>query len=405
MASVDASFSFLADVILLSIDQLDKADSPPIPETYIYLLGVQCLVYICDGFASYAAPLYNTLVVQKPRNAGDAVVRAPPAFDFEALAPEEQSTRHLRIVREVIEAGWPALLAGLSFLIASNLSDDIFVDVLASYQAMTNVSGMLGLSTPRDAFFTSLSKLAVPTRVVSGLASFTEVQTPRSPTATISENLGFGGPSQPPGLSERNLACLKVLIASAMFLAGSLGESWFGILEALQNADYVLNAKATQFVSGKRNPFSPSASVPTSRSTSLSGPSMVQSMSGPGSTSGLSSARHPLLTDLDSDTMLQSIQRLFDASKNLEDSAFKDFVEALCRLSLEMVGMQSETPGVLMESDSNEDVDTLDVLSPKSFHSHRRRVSGIHIPRTMVSPTDAHFTNDLASASALGTLV
>jgi hypothetical protein len=36
------------------------------------------------------------------------------------------------------------------------------------------------------------------------------------------------------------------LVSSALLLAGSLGENWYGILEALQNADYVLNAKALQ---------------------------------------------------------------------------------------------------------------------------------------------------------------
>jgi hypothetical protein len=45
-----------------SID-LDKADAPPIPEVYIYLLGVQCLISFSDGPAAYAIPLYSTLAV------------------------------------------------------------------------------------------------------------------------------------------------------------------------------------------------------------------------------------------------------------------------------------------------------------------------------------------------------
>ena len=47
---------------------------------------------------------------------------------------------------------------------------------------------------------------------------------------------GGGGPPQPPGLSQRNLACLRALVAAAVFLAGTLGPSWFAVLEALQNA-------------------------------------------------------------------------------------------------------------------------------------------------------------------------
>jgi hypothetical protein len=53
-------------LLSVSIDQLDKADAPLIPEAFIYLLGVQCLVSLSDGLARYTSPLYNTIAVQKP---------------------------------------------------------------------------------------------------------------------------------------------------------------------------------------------------------------------------------------------------------------------------------------------------------------------------------------------------
>ncbi|KAG6888448.1 hypothetical protein C0992_008477 [Termitomyces sp. T32_za158] len=350
---------------LQCIDQLDKADSPPIPESYIYLLAVQCLVSLCDGLASFTGPLYTTIVIQRPKIPGETIVRAPPALDITSLPNEEPSTKQLAIVRDIIESGWPALLAALSFIISTNLSDELFVEVLASYQALTNVSGMLGLTTPRDAFFASLSKLAVPARVVSSLESYVESQTPRS-TASFSENLGLSGPTQAPGLSERNMACLKVLISSALFLAGSLAECWFGVLEVLQNADYVLTTKGVG--AGKRAIFSPGATTtPALRDRSASAP------------------RHPLLSDLDPETLQMAIQRLFDASKNLEDSAYKHFINALCRLSAEMVEMQSGGEVTLTTDDSHEDVASVVALSPRSVAAHRRRVSGIHIPRTLRS--------------------
>ena len=71
------------------------------------------------------------------------------------------------------------MLAALSFIISINLSNELFGDVLASYQAMTNVSGMLGLTTPRNAFFTSLAKFAVPAKVVSSVDAI-EPATPRT---------------------------------------------------------------------------------------------------------------------------------------------------------------------------------------------------------------------------------
>ena len=285
------------------------------------------------------------------------------------------------MVRDIIESGWPALLAALSFIIGTNLSDELFVEVLTSYEAMLNVAGMLGLTTPRDAFFTSLAKLAVPSRVVSSLDS--DAQMPRIMSPSITENLGLAAPSQAPGLSERNMACLKVFVASALSLAGSLGESWYQILEALQNADYVLTFKGTNTgPSSKRGTLSPT--LPNSRSASVSSSATQSSVP-----TAAQASKPSLLSDLDSETLQAAIQRLFDASKNLEDAAFKDFINALCKLSFEMISMQSEPGGfnLIPEDEGADDTASLSsaVLTPKKDAAHRRRVSGIYVPRTLVS--------------------
>lgn len=179
------------------------------------------------------------------------------------------------------------------------------------------------------------------------------------------------------------MACLKVLITSALFLAGSLGESWFGVLEALQNADYVLSAKGTQSAGGRRgSTFSVGGGTPGSRN--VSGTQGANS----GSHGQSPATRHPLLTDLDTDSVQNAIQRLFDASKILEDSAFKDFVNALCKLSGEMIGMQSDgNKGMLSpDGESGDEPNTPGSLSVVTTPTaHRRRVSGIHLPRTLVS--------------------
>ncbi|EKM50999.1 uncharacterized protein PHACADRAFT_128641 [Phanerochaete carnosa HHB-10118-sp] len=383
MMSSDASLSVQGSAMKLQcIDQLDKADSPPIPEPYVYLIGVQCLVSLSEGFASFVGPLYNSLMVQRPRAAGEPVVRAPPALDLAVLPQEEPSAMQLRAVHDMVENGWPAFLAALSFIISTNLSDELFVDVLASFQAMTNVSGMLGLSTPRDAFFTSLAKLAIPARVVSSLENYIEPSTPRTAGA-ITDNLGLTAPPQPPGLSERNLACLKAYIASALFLAGSLGESWFDILETLQNADYVLTSKGAKPPS-KRNSLAPAPPI----GRSVSGPTRSSTGSPAPQSASLaqSQSRHPLLADLDAESVLAAMQRLFDASKNMDDVAFHHFVEALCRLSAAMVGMQSEElEGLGALSASGEEVATSPSLMLPGESANRRRISGIHLPRTLRS--------------------
>lgn len=330
--------------------------------------------------------------MQRPRAPGEAVIRAPPALDLSSLPQNDPQTQELFIVQSIISQAWPALLAALSFIIATNLSDELFVEVLASYQAMTNVSGMLGLATPRDAFFNSLAKFAVPSRVISSLDSYIEPpQTPRSATAALSEGLGLGGPTQPPGLSERNMACLKVLIGCALFFAGSLGDSWYAVLEALQNADFVLammnKIGSGGGQSGKRSLFSGGSGVsggggvPPNRSVSSSG---SQSHSGNPPPSVIPS-KHPLLTDLDVETMQIAIQRLFDSSKNLEDTAFRDFVNALCKLSAEMVNMQSDSVSIAPARTSESGDDASSSLNVSSENiTQRRRISGIHIPKTLV---------------------
>lgn len=361
-----------------SIDQLDKADSPPIPETYIYLLSVQCIVSLCDGFASFTGPMYTSIMVQRPRTGGDSPVRAPAALDLSTLPPEEPATTHLGIVSSMVEHGWPALLAALSFIISTNLSDELFIDVLTSYQAMANVAGMFALSTPRDAFLTGLSKLAVPSRVVASVESYAEPSTPRSSTS-LTDNLGLTTPPVPPSLSERNLVCLKVLISSALFLAGSLGESWYGILETLQNADYVLNMKGTQLPPSRRNSAIPGG-ISTSRIPSGTG------VADPARTAAQSVSRNPLLADTDSESIQLAVQRLFEASKNLEDAAFQDFVKALCKLSSEMVGMHAEMIDFpLHEIGVPEELPNPTGLSPRIARAHRRRISGIFLPRALAS--------------------
>jgi len=101
--------------------------------------------------------------MQKPTAAGEAVERAPPALDLATLPEDEPRTKQPRLVRATVENGWPVLPDALS-LITSIL--DNLGEVLSSYQAMMNVSGMLALSTPRDAFLTSLAKFTITSWVV-----------------------------------------------------------------------------------------------------------------------------------------------------------------------------------------------------------------------------------------------
>jgi len=360
-----------------SIDQLDKADSPAIPDSYIYLLVLQSLVALADGFAAYVFPLYTTIVIQRPRAAGETSVRAPPALDLTTLNQDDPTTRGLQSVNGMVDSGWPGLLSALSFFISTNLSDELFGDVLGAFQNLTNVSGVLNLRTPRDAFLMSLSRLAIPPGVVSSIDTYMEPSTPRQ--GSVSDALGLasltGGGTQVPGLSERNMACLKTIISTALYLSGSLGSTWFDILELLQNADYVM------FLRGLRGPNTAKTPIASTKGF----PGLSNSPIPP--TANLQPApRHPLLSDIDIPSVQAIITRLFDTSKNLDDDAFKDFVAALCKLSGEMVGMQSARPSGEFESVDDLTSPTLLVPGGSSTMTakQRRRVSGMNLTKTLV---------------------
>ncbi|QRW03962.1 dimerization and cyclophilin-binding domain of Mon2 [Ceratobasidium sp. AG-Ba] len=357
---------------LQCIDQLDKADSPIIPETYIYLLSLQCFIALAESLSASTLQQYTSIMLQRPRAAGEAIVRAPPALDLSTLPEGDPVTRQLKTTYSMLENGWPGLLAALSFFITTNISEELFAETLLSMQSLTNVIGALGLNVPRDAFMTSLSRFAVPSKVVSSLESYSEPSAPRTPGVVDSIGLSAlsGGPTVPPGLSDRNVACLKTLVSITLFLAGSLGASWFDVIELLQNAEYVLTAKGARSTGGKRSSIlgaktrgPPSGAVAVSSSV------------------GTSQPRHPVFMDLEPESVLAMMEKLFDASKSLEDPAFGDFIGALCRLSATMVDMQSEgVPDSIEESKSST---SLAPANLGSENNQRRRASGIHVTRTL----------------------
>jgi hypothetical protein len=321
-------------------------------------------------------------MLQRPRAAGEAIVRAPPALDLSSLPEGDPTSRQLNITHAMLENGWPGLLAALSFFITTNLSEELFADVLLSMQSLTNATGALGLNVPRDAFMTSLSRFSVPSKVVSSLESYVEPSTPRTPGVVDSMGLTAlsGGSTVPPGLSDRNLACLKTLISITLFLAGSLGASWFDIIEVFQNADYVLTSKGARWSGGPMN-------AGGKRSSMLGASGALGAKLRGGATvapSGPFQSRHPLFMELEPETILATMDKLFDASKSLEDSAFRDFIDALCKLSAAMVGMQSDS--VLDPIDESRSSTSMLQSVSSSENIQRRRASGIHVSRTLVSP-------------------
>ena len=93
--------------------QLDKADPPIIPDAYMFLLVLQCLISLSEGFAN-SVLRYSSMVLQRQRHLGDGVTRAPPALDLSTLPTAEATTMVLLTPRDIMDAVWPARLAALS---------------------------------------------------------------------------------------------------------------------------------------------------------------------------------------------------------------------------------------------------------------------------------------------------
>lgn len=330
-----------ATMKLQCIDQLDKAEAPLIPETYVYLLSLQCLSNIAEGFAGHSLSRYEEIRRQRSSQSLDGTHSAPVALNLDNLA-SQPVTDKLRIIRDMADASWPALLASLSFFVATNLDDELFSETLSSMQSFTYACGVLNLPTPRDAFLLTFCKFAVPSAIVANVAAESSGSTAMKPSQSVLnvDNLGLGATSAPTSLSTRSFAFLRTVLSVAQYLAGSLDTTWYTVFDTLQNAEFVLSSKS------KKRP--------------------VSTMS--------SSTQPPALSSVESDeTGIQnSIQRVFDCSRSLEAPAFTSFISSLCRLSSEMAGLISD------EEQSNS------VELPKTPTSIRRRASGMNTSRVFV---------------------
>jgi len=386
---------------LQCIDQLDKAEPPHIPDTYLFLLALQCLAALADGFAVFTLSASADVARRYGLSSSTALTATATAtagaldwaaLDANADAAHDPQVESLRVVRAMAESTWPAFLASLSFFIATALGDDLFADVVSSLQNFTSVLGALDLETPREAFLTSLCKFAMPPQVVSHLASahdphhhhphhhgHSASQHGSKPSSTAAAVLSAGAESLallahaagagaalggslsslPVGLSSRNLACLRALIGVAHYLAGSLHASWFCVFETLQNADFVLRAMSAARGTKKRAPAGAAAATAATagQAGQLGGVASSTASSGGGAAGGAGPGGEappvPVLpSEADEVAIQHAIAELFDVSKELEDGAFRSFVGALCRLSGEMIGLSMNEDGTVVQQAS-----------------------------------------------------
>ncbi|KAF4447542.1 hypothetical protein F53441_8926 [Fusarium austroafricanum] len=277
------------------IDQLDKTEAPTIPESYLYSLVLACISSVSDGLAKFILPLtVPSDTRNRKRTSRQEFGRdspAPPA-EPEGTPPKGKMERsasfkknpvplnplsledhplhsEVKICATIVEECWPAILATCSTFLYAALDSEYYHGLVRAFQRFAHVAGLLQLSTPRDAFLTTLGKAAVPPNVLTACvnAGQPRPQTPSTPTDGSSLFSNARGllsvdsltPTTPiadkgrqasfdasvASLNTRNLLCLRALLNLGIALGPTLAGAWSIILETLQQADFVL------FVSGK----------------------------------------------------------------------------------------------------------------------------------------------------------
>ncbi|CZR61040.1 probable MON2 Peripheral membrane protein with a role in endocytosis and vacuole integrity [Phialocephala subalpina] len=265
------------------IDQLDKTEPPSIPESYIYSLALACVSGFSEGLAKFILPL---TVPDRPRKKGrqtemeskDSANSAPSTPDSKPKMERRTSTKKnpmpvnplnldthplfndIKICAGIVDDCWPAILATCSTFLNAALDQDYYHGLVRSFQKFTHVAGLLRLSTPRDAFLTTLGKAAVPPNLLTHQPPApAPPATPTSERQTMFQNakgllsvdsLVGTFPSERgrlgsmdagiTSLNTRNLLCLRALLNLGIALGPTLDTAWGIILGTLQQADLVL---------------------------------------------------------------------------------------------------------------------------------------------------------------------
>ena len=276
------------------LDQLDKPEPPYIPETYVYSLVLACMTNLSDVLAKLILPVSMqnqskssrksraaTLSgQQKPgeteeRSSKNEVDRVESLRRRERSIPvnpldlkDHPTHKSIQTIVDLLNACWPAILATSSTFVYAALDADFYRGLVRSIQKFTQISGLLRLSTPRDAFLTTLAKAAVP----SNLFKTDSVYSPGTATPTTeykesarglvrqnsSESMhsqpSFDSPSRTrrpsldlngPTLTQRNLMCLRALVNLAIALGPILDSGWHIVLDNLQKASVLIAVSAT----------------------------------------------------------------------------------------------------------------------------------------------------------------
>ncbi|KAF2735242.1 hypothetical protein EJ04DRAFT_465256 [Polyplosphaeria fusca] len=326
------------------MEQLDKSEAPHLPETYVYSLALTCITNISESLARFVLPLtvHHEGKSRKRSKTGDLTRTnsdgGPESQDLERTSSHRKKnvpvnplslTDHpahasIRTASALVDRCWPAVLATCSTFLNATLDAEYYRGLVRAVQKFTQVAGLLRLSTPRDAFLTTLGKAAVPASLLLANVSspkssatdaagvFSNAKGLLSVDSFVSQasNMSADKSRRPshevgsPSLGPRNLLCLRALLNLAIALGPTLQSAWSIIFETLQVADLVM-AMANHQGSAR----TPGAS--NLRTESEFSPEKMEA-----ETSAVQAAA----------------RRLFESTVDFPNESFVDLLEALCTL-------------------------------------------------------------------------
>ena len=250
------------------LELLDKSEPPSLPSTYLYALAVTCISNFSDGLGKFLLP-FTSPKENKSKKKDDSQEIVSDNADASAgvnLSSKRRFSRakklpvnplsledhvlypQIRTSALMVEHCWPALLAVSSTFLNATLDSDFYHALIRSFQKFTQVAGLLWLSTPRDAFLTTLAKHSVP--IGRNMTLMMRTGLDQSPQPDSNENSDLESSPTPskrssfdPGsiaMTPRNLLCLRALLNLGIALGPLLKKSWSIILETLQQAEFML---------------------------------------------------------------------------------------------------------------------------------------------------------------------
>lgn len=262
------------------LDSLDKSEAPSLPATYIYSLALNCITLFSEGLARFLLPFTVPLESKAKRKHAKSVVAEMRSESTDDLRPPEPQlhrrssyggrrvpvnplslTEHVLYSQiatssQMADQCWPALLAASSTYLNATMDSENYHSLIRAFQKFTQIAGLLGLATPRDAFLTTLGKHAIPSTKALPNSSLHRNSGPDSASeADVSDSDRDHSPAPsrpkikrqqsfehaPPSMNTRHLLCLRALLNLGIALGPVLQRSWTIIIETLQQADAVIS--------------------------------------------------------------------------------------------------------------------------------------------------------------------